>query len=271
MSVFSWQQNIKCLIIGLSAGLGGGLVSLGGGTLVIPMLMGWLGLSPLAARGTALTVSLFAATMAGLVYARHGMIDLHVILWVALPSLLITPLAAAWSENWSAAKLKAGFGIVVILGGLMVIFRNYISTGVLIPANLQIPYLLGVGVIEGLVAGIIGISGGPILAPLFIIGLGMPQQLAQGCSLLARLPAVLSGVGENWSLGNVHFALVPSLALGALIGAWFGSKLALSLPEHGLRIAFGSLLILLGLHYLHGSHHKPTTMPVSEWKPWQKK
>lgn len=257
----------KGFVIGLTAGMGGGMMSLGGGTLVIPMLMGWLGLSPLTARGTALTVSLFTATIAGLVYAQHDRLDLQIILWVAMPALLVTPLAAAWSENWPAAKLKAGFGMVVVLGGLMIIFRDLFTTSALVPEHLQIPYLLTVGIIEGLVAGVIGISGGPVLAPLFVLGLGMPQQLAQGCSLLARLPAVLSGVGENWHLGNVQFKLIPSLAFGAVIGAWLGSKIALSLPEHGLRIAFGILLILLGLHYLHGSRHAPTTLPVSEWKP----
>jgi len=264
------NQHKKGFVIGLTAGVGGGLMSLGGGTLVIPMLMGWLKLSPLAARGTALTVSLFTATIAGLVYAQHGMLDLRAILWVAMPALLVTPLAAAWSENWPATKLKAGFGLVVLLGGLMIIFRDLFITRALVPEDLQIPYLLAVGVFEGLVAGVIGISGGPILAPFFVLGLGMPQQLAQGCSLLARLPAVLSGVGENWRLGNVHFSLIPSLALGAVIGAWLGSKIALALPEHGLRIAFGILLILLGVHYLHGSH-TPKTLTVSEWKPQLKK
>jgi len=42
---------------------------------VIPMLMGWVGLCPLAARGAALAVSLFTASVAGLTYASHGMLD----------------------------------------------------------------------------------------------------------------------------------------------------------------------------------------------------
>ena len=44
----------KSFVIGTIAGVGGGLMSLGGGTLVIPLLMGWLGLTPLQARGTAI-------------------------------------------------------------------------------------------------------------------------------------------------------------------------------------------------------------------------
>jgi len=107
-----------------------------------------------------------------------------------------------------------------------------------------------VGIIEGAVSGIIGISGGPVLAPLFVLGLGMPQQLAQGCSLAARLPAILSGTWENARLGNICWSLVPGLAIGAVAGAWAGSHLALWLPEQGLRTGFGLLLIGLGIHYL---------------------
>ncbi len=241
----------KSIIIGLIAGFGGGLVSLGGGTLVIPLLMGWVGLSPVAARGTAIVVAIFSTGMGAFIYHQSNMLDLPVAIWVALPSLLVTPLAASWSENWPAKRLKAGFGIAVAVGGILVISRDEIGSALTISDQWEIPYLLMVGVIEGLVAGIIGISGGPILAPLFVLGMGMPQQLAQGCSLAARLPAVASGIWENWRLGNIHSRLIPGLALGSLSGAWLGSRIALWLPEHGLRLLFAALLIFLGGHYLH--------------------
>lgn len=244
------QRTMKAVTTGLVAGLGGGLVSLGGGTLVIPLLMGWLGLGPLAARGTAMAASLFSASVGAVVYAQHDMLDLPAAIWVAVPSFLIAPLAAAWSERWPAARLKAGFGVVVALGGLMVVFRDVLIGGMPVPEAWQTGYLLLVGVIGGAVAGITGISGGPVFAPLFVLGLGMPQQLAQGCSLASRLPAIVSGTWENWRLGNIQPGLVPGLAIGAMAGAWTGSHVALWLPEQGLRTFFGLLLVGLGLHYL---------------------
>ena len=246
----SLTRHFRALAVGLVAGVGGGLVGLGGGTLVIPLLTGWMGLSPLAARGTAMAVALFSAGVGTLVYGQHGMLDLPVALWVALPAFVVAPLGAALSARWSAARLQAAFGMVVILGGLLVLFRDQITGGFVMPEPWRIPYLLSVGVLEGLVAGVVGISGGPILAPLFVLGLGMPQQLAQGCSLASRLPAVVSGVWENRRLGNIRANLVPGLAAGATLGALLGSKAALWLPEQGLRTAFSLLLIGLGLHYL---------------------
>ena len=239
----------KGIGIGFVAGFGGGLVSLGGGTLVIPLLMGWAGLTPLAARGTAITVAVFTAATGALIYGLRGQVDLPTVLWVAVPSFFITPLAAAWSERLPPDTLKREFGIVVILGGLLVVFRDQLPAGWVIPQDLGVPYLLAVGVVEGLVAGVVGISGGPVLAPLFVLGLGMPQQLAQGCSLAARLPATLAGSWENWRLGNICRPLVLPLAIGALAGAAAGSHLALALPEARLRAFFGIFLVLLGLRY----------------------
>ena len=249
---------MKALIVGLIAGFGGGLMSLGGGTLVIPLLTGWLKLSPLQARGTALMVAIFSAFTGAIIYGLRDSLDLEVALWVAVPSFIITPLAAAWSEKLSASVLKKGFGIVVIFGGVLVILRDDLPFSLQIPELWSQPYLIAVGIIEGLVAGIIGISGGPVLAPLFVLGLGMRQQLAQGCSLAARLPATLSGGWENWKLGNVCKPLVIPLASGALIGAFAGSHLALALHETHLRGLFGVLLLALGCYYLLSKHSQPT-------------
>ncbi len=236
--------------IGAVAGLGGGFMSLGGGTLVIPLLMSWAGLMPLQARGTAIMVSVFSAATGTIMYASRGQIDLEIVLWVALPSFVITPLAAAWSERLPPNAFKREFGAVITLGGLLVISRDFLPVAFTVPPDGYHAYLLGVGVIEGLVAGVVGISGGPILAPLFVLGLGLPQQLAQGCSLAARLPATLSGSWENWRLGNICKPMILPLAVGALSGAAVGSHLALGLPEAHLRSVFGIFLILLGMHYL---------------------
>ena len=61
------------LTIGFIAGFGGGFVSLGGGTLAIPLLISWIGLNAFQARGTALMVALFSASMGSFVYHQGGL------------------------------------------------------------------------------------------------------------------------------------------------------------------------------------------------------
>ncbi len=139
---------------------------------------------------------------------------------------------------------------MIITGALFLLLREQFLGDWKLTDSMRIGYLIGVGVIEGLVAGSVGVSGGPVLAPLLVLGLGMPQQMAQGCSLAARIPAVVAGSLENFRHGHVRLALLPGLISGGLLGAWLGSRLALSLPELHLRSLFAVLLLIIGFRYL---------------------
>lgn len=240
----------KALGIGLAAGFGGGLVSLGGGTLAIPLMMALLGLNTFQARGTALVLALFSASIAGLIYLHGGQVDWQAVVWIALPSVIITPWVASRTEHLRSSQLTRIFGLVLMVGAVALLIRNLAGLSAWVIPQQAIPYLVLVGVIEGLVTGSVGVSGGPVLAPLLVLGLGMPQQLAQGCSLVARIPAILGGLTENARHGHVCWRCIPALALGALLGATGGSQLALYLPEVYLRHVFAFLLFLLGLHYV---------------------
>ncbi len=238
------------LLIGLVAGFGGGFVSLGGGTLAIPLLISWIGLNAFQARGTALMIALFSASMGSYVYYQGGAIDWFSVAMIAIPSAILTPLTASYTEHFSNRLLKRLFGAVLVFGALALFAKDEFMSQALVPSEWSLPYLLLVGVIEGLVAGSVGVSGGPILAPMLVLGLGMSQHLAQGCSLAARLPAVITGLVENIRHGHVCWWSVPGLAAGGFIGAWAGGHLALMLHEQHLRQIFALLLAVLGFYYL---------------------
>ncbi len=244
------KRHFRAFIIGGVAGLGGGLFSLGGGTLTIPLLMGWLRLDPFAARGTALAAAFVPALAGTFFYARAGQVDWQAVLLVAVPAMVLTPLVGNWSERFSAGRLRRAFGLVVLAGAVLLALRDPLLGTWQLGGNARLAWLGSVGVVEGLVAGSVGISGGPVLAPLLVMGLGMPQQLAQGCSLAARVPAVITGSVENLRCGHVRFGLLPGLVTGGLVGALAGSRLALALPEGHLRSLFALALALIGLRYL---------------------
>jgi len=248
------QRLALGLAIGFIVGFGGGFLSLGGGTLAIPLLMGWIGLDAFKARGTALMVALFSAGMGSYVYARGGHVDWPSVALIAIPSMIVTPVTASLTEGFSNRRLKQCFGLVLICGALALFARDEWVSAELVPQEWNAGYLILVGIVEGLVAGSVGISGGPILAPALVLGLGMSQQLAQGCSLAARLPAVVTGLIENLRHRHVCVWCVPGLALGSLPGAWSGGQLALWLPEPHLRQLFSLLLAVLGLRYLIARH-----------------
>ena len=244
---------MRLLISGLVTGLGGGLASLGGGTLLIPLLTSWVGMDQLEARGTAMGAAIFSATIGSLLYGLHGSVDWRTLWLTGIPAMIVAPLAARFSDHWSQRLLRRLFGVVVLCGAVVLIFKDGSYTD--FAAGWPVLWLILVGIIAGLVAGVVGVSGGPVLAPLFVFGLGVSQALAQGSSLLARIPQIFSSVWENHREGNVRWRTLPYLGAGMIAGTISGSLLALHLPDRKLRWIFAVLLFLLGLYQIFGPIH----------------
>ena len=111
--------------------------------------------------------------------------------------------------------------------------------------------LLGIGIITGVMAGMLGIGGAIIMTPALLYFMGFSQHMAQGTSLAVMLPPIGIIAAYNYYKAgevNIKFALI--LAAAFLLGSYFGSKLALNLPQETLRKMFGVLMLLVAAKML---------------------
>jgi uncharacterized membrane protein YfcA len=111
--------------------------------------------------------------------------------------------------------------------------------------------LIVIGVITGIMAGMLGIGGAIIMIPALVFLLGINQQTAQGTSLAVMLPPVGIIAAYNYYKAdyvNIKFAII--LAVFFLVGSYFGSKLALNIPQAALKKIFGILLLLVAAKML---------------------
>ena len=111
--------------------------------------------------------------------------------------------------------------------------------------------LIVIGIITGVMAGMLGIGGAVIMIPALVYLLGISQQTAQGTSLAVMLPPI--GIIAAWNYykaGQVNLKFALILAAFFLVGSYFGSKLALNLPQHLLKKIFGVLLLLVAAKML---------------------
>jgi uncharacterized membrane protein YfcA len=111
--------------------------------------------------------------------------------------------------------------------------------------------LIVIGIITGVMAGMLGIGGAIIMIPALVFLLGISQQSAQGTSLAVMLPPVGIIAAYNYYKAgqvNIRFAIV--LAVFFLVGSYFGSKLALTIPQNVLKKIFGVLLLLVAAKML---------------------
>jgi uncharacterized protein len=111
--------------------------------------------------------------------------------------------------------------------------------------------LIGIGIITGIMAGMLGIGGAIIMIPALVFFMGFTQQTAQGTSLAVMLPPIgIIAAFNYYKAGHVNIKFALILAAAFLFGSYFGSKLALNLPQAALKKIFGVLLILVAAKML---------------------
>jgi uncharacterized membrane protein YfcA len=107
--------------------------------------------------------------------------------------------------------------------------------------------MLLVGLVVGIVSGVVGIGGGILFIPALVWLLGMSQHRAQGTSLGALLlPVGLFAFMEYYRKGNADLRVALLLAVGFLVGGYFGAVGAQHIPELWLRRIFALTLVVVG-------------------------
>lgn len=118
-----------------------------------------------------------------------------------------------------------------------------------------------VGVAAGILGGLVGVGGGIIIVPALVYFIGMSQKSAQGTSLgLIMLPVGILGVLQYYKQGHVDFRVVGVLAVGFLVGSYFGSKIALSLPQETVKKIFAVLMVVIAVKMLFFDKTKKETI-----------
>lgn len=108
-----------------------------------------------------------------------------------------------------------------------------------------------IGIAAGMLGGLVGVGGGLIIVPSLVYFLGFSQHSAQGTSLgLILLPVGILGVLNYYKEGQVDMKIVWLLAIGFLAGSYFGSKIALSLPQATIKKLFAILMLIMALKML---------------------
>jgi uncharacterized protein len=108
-----------------------------------------------------------------------------------------------------------------------------------------------IGLVAGMLGGMVGIGGGLVIVPALMYFLAFSQHQAQGTSLgLLVLPVAILAVLNYYKNGYVDFRIVGLLAIGFVVGSYFGSKMALSVPQLTLKRIFAIFMILIALKML---------------------
>ncbi len=105
--------------------------------------------------------------------------------------------------------------------------------------------MLVLGAALGLFGGVFGIGGGIIAIPVFVLGYGMDQPLAQGTALVMMVPNLLVGWWRYAQHHPVPAHRAITIGVIACVTTWFMARFANAISPKLLRLAFS--LFLLGM------------------------
>lgn len=247
--------DIVALLIGLNAGVLGGLIGIGGGMVMIPLMVRFLALSQHQAHGTSLFAVVFTGLIGAVTYALHGSVNHFAAAVLVVTAGFMAAVGARYTTRLSEKTLRRFFGFFLLTMSLLMLAKPYLPHLTAFPVSgwSGITTLLLLGLIVGFLAGLMGVGGGGIMIPVLVLLMGMSQYTAQGTSLAAMVPPAVVGSWTHRKLGNIRKDVLVFLIAGVLLGTYLGGRVAHLFPERELRILFSLVILWVGIRDIRAS------------------
>lgn len=105
------------------------------------------------------------------------------------------------------------------------------------------------GLVAGSLSGLLGVGGGIIMVPLFRRWLALPMKNAVATSLICVGCFAIPGTITHSIEGGIDWRFAILLTIGVVVGAPFGSKMALKMSDKKLQRVFGLFLAAVAVVY----------------------
>lgn len=236
------RRRALLFLLGAVSGTLGGMMGVGGGTILVPLLVYVLHEEQHQAQGTSLAF-VITALVAAASYYTFERLDVPVALYLILGAVPGVILGARLAAVTPGPRLRVAFGVLMVLTAIRLIAaptHAAFGTG---PWPAPVHALLGL--VVGVLAGLLGIGGGAILVPVLVLGENFDQHLAQGISLLMIVPVGIVGMVSYARQGKFSSRGLPTLLAGGAVGALAGSLLAHRIQSPTLTRLFALLLLAL--------------------------
>jgi uncharacterized protein len=246
----NWEDLLLLIILGFISGLLSGVLGIGGGTVLVPMIQA-LGYTPVQAVATSILAIIMTSLSGSIQNWRMGNLSFKKVILLGLPSLFTAQIGVVLANNFPPYLLLATFACFLIAN----IFLSHLKkTLVQKTDNLETPNLNPVlariitGSLSGLLAGLFGIGGGVILVPLQMLLLGEKIKTAIQTSLgVIFITSISAGIGHAYH-GNILFDRGVLLGLGGLIGAQISTRFLPKLSDRVVNLSFNILLAILSVY-----------------------
>ncbi|MCG6550944.1 MAG: sulfite exporter TauE/SafE family protein [Candidatus Magnetominusculus sp. LBB02] len=282
---------IVMLSIGIGIGMLSGLFGVGGGFLITPVLM-MFGIPPTVAAASGANQMVAASTSATLTHWKLGNVDMKMGVYLLIGSFLGGGLGV------QAVKILNSMGNIDFVIKLTYVLLPFTVGGLMLGETLKkkkpavdhvpprksafsklmetLPFQMefvksgvrhsiilpvGIGILVGVLAAIMGVGGGFIMVPIMLYILKMPMRVIIGTSVFQILFTVIEVTFlQSYTNHTVDFVLALVMLIGSSVGAYVGTIFSTRLNTEQLKVLLALLILSVGFKILFELMSEPTLL-----------
>ena len=226
-------------VIGGTGGLFGGLLGIGGGSAIAPLLLLMGKLRPVQVSGTTLATVLVISIAGSGAYASLGNLDLRLAWPIALGSVVGSVLGALTSGRLERRLMMAIFVAILPYFAAKEFWPSFAAPEI----ATSTASLAALGLCAGFLSGLLGISGASLVVPSLVAFFLIDHRAAQGIAMSVALADSLAGSITHANARNIDYRALGHMAAPALLAAVAGALVSNSLPATALRVIFGAFVV----------------------------
>ena len=234
--------------LGLIGGFFSGLLGIGGGIIMVPLLLyvpsliGLEAISMKTAAGITMVQSLAGAFSGLMIHKKNNFVHRQLVIFMGAGSITGSLAGSIFSKQIKGEIMLGIFaGMALVATILMLIPRKKADEIPVEAVTFNIYLAISVALLVGILGGIVGQGGAFILIPIMLYVLKIPTRIALGSSVAISFLSALAGFVGKWGTGQIPFIMALILVAGAVLGAQAGGRLSKRLKTASLR----SILIVL--------------------------
>lgn len=237
-------ELVLYFFIGCIGGFFSGLLGIGGGVVLIPLLI-YLGNVDIKIAATISMIFIIFASLSGIIgHLRFKNIIIRLGLLMGFGSIIGSYSTSYLTVLIPEYMLVVIFIIVIFMAIAMLYFNKHnLNTAIKMKKNDYLIIILGM--FQGALTGMLGVGGGFVIVPMMSYFFGISIHYAVGTSLIVIFISAIAGILGRISILNLPLEPVWLLIIAAMpcaqLGCWIASKLEASY----LRFLFLFMLFII--------------------------
>lgn len=250
-------------LLGYFIGFVGGMVGLVLGVLRLPIVY-FYAFSPSVAAGTNIGVSAMGALAGSGRHIREERVNYRVLAVMAVSSALGAFIGGYYSWVIPPWILLLMIGLIVLYEGATLSRTPKPGTNntseLTVAKEVELGYLralkeASIGFSIGILGGMVGLVLGSLRLPAMLRILKMDPKIAVGTNLAASSVMGVSGFVGHILFGEIHWGILVSMGVAAMIGGYMGAKYTGRMETYKLKRLIGYILLIVCIAFFWESYN----------------